>query len=263
MATIEFKTNLKSNTSKPWKFDSKKDFNNVPSGPGVYIVGVKINVNGQGEKFCPLYVGIRNNLQKRMKEHQGNIVSNGYLNTVKDLFDISQPIQAVYSDIEVFNKFKKKKTPNHQNNLIAFAAVKSKPNNNTLIWFPNFEFFNRYLSTSFSKYPLDKNGKLINVGHNESLKLGGDLDKIYNADRFCGAHNLKRKIEDVKRLIEQNFYFVYVTLESIVEDVLKDPNSDLFNLAKEYILHKFMDMEIVRGQEEKFAKELNLGQKRH
>ncbi len=67
MATIEFTTNLPLSRNpicpKPWQFDPKY-FDSIPDEAGVYIVGVKINVDGQGEKFCPLYVGIKNNIRE-------------------------------------------------------------------------------------------------------------------------------------------------------------------------------------------------------
>ena len=126
MATVKFIDPAKTkgaNGKLQYDLNNRADFSNVPNVPGVYIVGVKIEVKGQGEKFCPLYVGIRNNLQNRMREHQGNCISGGYLNTVKDLFDIKQPIDHVYSDIEIFNMTQKKKSPYHKNNLKAFELI--------------------------------------------------------------------------------------------------------------------------------------------
>ena len=96
MTSIKFITNLPLNTENntPWLFD-KKHLDDIPDKPGVYIAGVKIQVNGQGEKFCPLYVGIRKELNKRIKEHW---VPNGYLNGKKELFDLTIDINKVYID---------------------------------------------------------------------------------------------------------------------------------------------------------------------
>ncbi len=240
METIKFTSPLIKYASKnPWYFDEKY-FDDIPPIPGVYIVGVKIPVIGQEEKFCPLYVGISNNLQSRLKEHHNNKIitkTGGYLNSRKDLFDIvNEPIQNVYSDIEIFNQFKNNKNLYDPYNLSSFDAVKI--NHNSLIWYPDAHFFDNYLNVQkLSEYPL-KDGRLDNVGHFESIRSGGDLDSIHKKDSACGADGLKIKILEVKNKIENNFYFIYATLDSISTELSKDENAELFQDAVDYRKNK-------------------------
>ncbi len=231
MATIKFTTSLINNKSVPWQFNPD-DLKGIPETPGVYIVGVKIPVEGEDEeKFCPLYVGIRKNLQSRIKQHKKQ--TGGYLNSRKDLFDIvNESIQNVYSDIEIFNQFKNNKNLYDPYNLSSFDAVKI--NHNSLIWYPDAHFFDNYLNVQkLSEYPV-KDDRLINVGHIRSIKFSGDLDSIHKKNSTCGADELKIKILAVKDKIETNFYFIYATLDNIINEVLTDVNSDLYQDAGDY-----------------------------
>jgi hypothetical protein len=212
METIKFENPLGDySTNTPWKFDEKY-FNKIPPNtPGVYIVGVKIPVNGQGEKFCPLYVGISLNIKKRLNEHYLNekeVRTSGYLNSCQELFDIREKPHLFYNDIEIMEKFilRGPHTKKEQEFMkpFVFKIIKNKKygGNNTLIWFPDSRFFDNYLELTegTSKYPNSE------ANHSASIKKdGGDLTNI----KVKSSKKLKKRIIDVKDTIEKKFYFVY------------------------------------------------------
>lgn len=218
MATIKFTTNLHPfQNGGAWQFHPNffegKDANGndvcnpVPNEAGVYIVGVKIPVsdppqfdeNGKqlnapkNEKFCPLYVGIRDNLKSRIKSHQKY---NGYLNGKKELFDLSQPIKQIYQEILLLNYvWMKSKKKNADKNWLN----KYMPN---LIWFNSNIFFNEYLGLSnppLSTYVDNQ------YWHRGSLSI--DLPNLPNSNLLID------KINNTKKIIFENFYYAYYEFE--------------------------------------------------
>jgi hypothetical protein len=231
MSTIKFTTPLTKYESKnPWVFD-KKYFDEIPPNTaGAYIVGVKIPVNGQGEKFCPLYVGIRDNLKKRIIGHRKSNNSAGELNTNKELFDFIdfQPAQ-FYDDIKKFDEIyiRSNLTRSSEHKKKVFNIISNKPFNNSLIWFPDSDFFDNYLKVNSSTFGIP--GKKNN-GHKKSINDSEDLDTISTLN----ASKLKNKIEKIKSNIEDKFYFSYVTIDAIIEYILSDKNHFYYASAIKY-----------------------------
>jgi len=265
MTKIEFTTNLPLSNDplcpKPWQFDKKhfdgldKNGNHVldvsgkpkgavPNKPGVYIVGVKIEVNDPPqefdkngnplenakavEKFCPLYVGISKDLRTRIRGHRNG--PSGELNHNKELFNFLNvsPFQ-FYKDIKFFDRNYIRSGCTKYSNLknIVFQRISNNPYHNSLIWFPDFQFFNQYLNLTTSTYGLP-NG--INNGHEESIRKGGDLDTIGTQNSL----RLKNDIISVKKGIEDKFWYCYSTLDSIVNEIINNNFNELLILANLY-----------------------------
>ncbi len=226
MATIKFTTNLPLSSDptcpKPWVFDPKH-FNSIPDEPGVYIVGVKIEVNDPAqkfdkksnpvlqtnkiEKFCPLIVGETKNLRNRITAHwsgKGSSSLNGY----KELFDLNLSPNKFYDDIQYFdeNYIMSHNTTDNVHKLNVFKYIKGSLNN-SLIWFPDPNFFDNYLSTprarKRSNYPDGNFGHLTNICGKKCLY--GDT----NADAVL----LKNLIDSVKNKISVRFFYVYANCD--------------------------------------------------
>jgi len=271
MATIKFVTNLHPfQNGREWQFHPNffegKDANGndvcdnngniisfpVPNEPGVYIVGVKIPVseppqydeNGNKldkavERFCPLYVGIKKNIRERLIDHHN---WNGYLNGKKELFDLEQSICNVYDDIFLWN-IHWDKVSNHSNIKVKtnlYSKIANK--NNTLIWFPHKSFFNHYLKLSQSQY-------VEHTGHFGSVGEGKDLDTINTSESM----RLKGKIIEIKKMIFNQYWYAYVTLDDIVQQVLNDKEHKLYSEAERYNKTKFYGKGNVKGEGRKLC----------
>ena len=111
------KTALDSDENKIWKngFNPTNplDFNLIPNEPGVYIVGVKLLLNGI-ETFFPLYVGEASDLKVRLNNHYTER-STKNSNSTKEIFDLSNILTnykdlyealKAYNDLWIFNSIK-------------------------------------------------------------------------------------------------------------------------------------------------------------
>ena len=176
----------------------------IPSVPGVYIVGVKINVddyNGnQASKFCPLYVGETKDLNKRIQAHQ--CLVGGYLNQRKELFDLTAPIVNVYDDIKLWNT---------QYRIYLRGAIWRNPLfarigygiGGTLIYFRWSGFFDDFFGVGVG--PVSLYG---GTGHNAALI---DLHRISLAHPVLAlpSNNLIDKINQTKNIISTEFYYSF------------------------------------------------------
>jgi len=264
MATIKFTTNLHPfQNDGAWQFHPNffegKDANGndvcdnngniisfpVPNEPGVYIVGVKIPVsdpkqfdeNGKPidkavERFCPLYVGIQDDLSTKISGHRNpNNTSTytGELNSFKELWNLNEEPKIFYKGIQIWNEKwrRSKKTvedPNRIDQLGLFMTEVRDCAENCLIWFPNRVFFNVYLNTDLSNYG-EKSGHFGSVGLNK------DLDTINTKE----AKILKKLIEEVKLKIENNFWYAFITAEYIANSILQSNNHPLKEVADKYL----------------------------
>jgi hypothetical protein len=241
MTKIEFTTNLPKsvddNCPNPWKFEPKY-FDTIPKEPGVYIVGVKITVNdpqqfdengkiikGKVEKFCPLYVGIRNNLKSRITAHRKKDSSSGELNTNKELFDLdiignaNKLYESIKNLLSMRDSITNKHTPNGNTPTSNFPILcekcaqelvmfhKLKKDKNLLIWFPNPAFFEIIVNSKFfkSKYKYHDSGKSGNYNHKTSLS--GDL-------KHTKCHPLKDRIVETKKIIENKYWYAYASKQN-------------------------------------------------
>jgi len=221
MATIKFESNLLQlqNIPKPWVFNPSY-FEKVPKSPGVYIVGVKIPVNGQGEKFCPLYVGIRDNIKNRIKAHHKY---NGYLNGKKELFDLNKPIEIIYSEIKKYNSIWMNSNKNSSDKLKLHGYL---PN---LIWFNNSSFFDNYLQLPIGTSQYRDN----HDWHNGSLIK--DLP-LLSVKKQKETRNLINKINNTKKMIFDRFYYAYYVYETSNEYKTIKPNLEEIEAATKFAL---------------------------
>jgi hypothetical protein len=222
MASFKLHSNLPIGTPAPWII--KPDhFNSIPDEPGIYVVGVKIPVLGQGEKICLLNVGIMKDIRIKIKGHwddNNNFTATGELNSFKEIFDlISKDISSIYLEMEKYNlSVRKKKTLNSFYKNIANDYP-------SLIWFNDNTFFDYILNL-----PAGKSTYKPGSGHKGSVKPNGDLDIINTPQSIA----LKHQIENVKQLYTDRFFYTYITLDSVIAEILNDKNHTLFNEAVSY-----------------------------
>ena len=223
MAIFKLHSNLPIGTPAPWEINPAH-FNSIPKEePGIYVVGVKIPVLGQGEKICLLNVGIMKDISVKIKGHwdvNNNFTATGELNSFKEIFDlISKDISSIYLEMEKYNlSVRKKKTLNSFYKNIANDYP-------SLIWFNDNTFFDYILNL-----PAGKSTYKPGSGHKGSLRPTGDLDLINTP----GSIALKHKIKNVKELYTVSFFYTYITLDSVVAEILNDKNHTLFNEAESY-----------------------------
>jgi hypothetical protein len=185
----------------PFQNFNPNNRHHYPNGmSGIYVWGLKIKIN-QALKFVPLYVGIAKDLGERLWTHYCNNRENGNWNwyvfnycSVKNLSDVTDLYKSIYTadfNIKKINKsFKHRYT-------------------DKLVWFNDKEFFNLKLSTNHSNYFSD-------AGVLSSILPGGDLDQIILADnsKKSTCNILKNNIICSKKNFNDNFYFVYSTLDT-------------------------------------------------
>lgn len=225
MASFKLHSNLPIGTAAPWKI-KPNHFNSIPKEePGIYVVGVKIPVLGQGEKICLLNVGIMKDISIKIKGHwdvNNNFTATGELNSFKEIFDlISKDISSIYLEIEKYNlseSVRKKKTLN-----IFYKNIAN--DYSSLIWFNDNTFFDFILNL-----PAGKSTYKPGSGHKASVKPNGDLDIINTPESIA----LKHQIENVKQLYTNSFFYTYITLDSVIAEILNDKNHILFSEAESY-----------------------------
>ncbi len=194
-------------------------FTNLLNGVnGVYIYGVKLTIEEQGEKFVPLYVGTSFNkkrgLRGRLITHYTSLKSGG--NSLKELYDLSNIITIndivnLYGHMLLYNGF--------ANNNPLNAARLAIP---SLIWFNNAAFFNIKLGLQ----PPITSTYIPNTGQLNSLGANGDLQLIGTQ----AALNLEAEIIATKQIFTANFHFIYATLANIEQQVdLTYPNLPIVN----------------------------------
>lgn len=215
MANYSLTTNLPIGVS-PWLFDAKY-LKTLPKVPGVYVYGIKVNINGT-DKFMPLYVGIRNDIKSRLTYHykQNGISGNGK----KELFDLTS-IRSIADIIKIYKDMSDYDSKSGLNPLRIGIS--------SLVWFNNPVYFDSKL-----KLPEGTSKYRSGEGHQSSIKNGGDLDLIDTNN----SANLKSQIQGVKNLYTDKFYYAFITLDSIVAEILKDPNHPQFEDAVNYNKNK-------------------------
>jgi hypothetical protein len=195
---------------------------------GVYIWGLKMIIGGV-VKFVPIYVGIAVDLGARLWTHYCNNRSGGNWNwyvfeyaSVANVVDVRN----LYASIQMSDT-----SPRKGSHRITLHPP------NKLIWYNDKDFFDTKLglgppSPAFSKY-YPHSGVLSSILDN------GDLDSIVKKDSTkkgnCDA--LKRSIEDAKKLFDDNFYFLYYSMD------LNAKNPWIDNKKKEVVKQMARDIE--------------------
>jgi hypothetical protein len=224
MQTVKFTTNLPlgANPAK-WIFDPIY-FESIPKKSGVYIVGVKIDVKDQGERFCPLYTGINRNLQSRIRGHWDTDckdASVGELNSCKELFELNDPFK-FYPDIKIWDDnwsgvdHRKRKSISHLSQIIE-----------TLIWFPDNTFFDVKIGGDNQINPV------LNR-HNVTIS---PIYNLFNSKNPF-AKDLLSKIILTKRIISTKYFYCYCEI-SDKSLKLNDIEGDVKNALKKIGIYTY------------------------
>jgi hypothetical protein len=228
-------------TKDPFKDFEPWNPRHYPKGGGVYIYGLKLKIDNL-LKFVPLYVGISENLDKRLWQHYNEEKAGG--NSKWHLFSYagitsSTDLQNLYHDMQILSS---KKGLNHSR----FT--------NTLIWFNNASFFDFKL-----KLPAGTSNYISNTGVISSIIQSGDLDAIHFKNSICGANRLKSKIIESKALFDNNYYFVY---SSLSENLIVNEYHPLFSDFEDYkATKKYMNGK-KNGPGRKIAENIEMATKR-
>ena len=169
---------------------------------GIYIWGVKLNFNGV-IKFCPIYVGegwLRNQLQ--IDHYNGKTQYGAH---TKELFDLNL-LQENPNDFYTRILFRYN---THYMNYYANHAPHQNPMlialNHDLVYFQSQKHMYLYCFNDIDR------GNNLNHTHGQALNN-------YNAHADAGnvhSQNLALRFARSKTIIRENFYFIYVTLQSI------------------------------------------------
>jgi len=194
---------------------------------GIYIYGIKVEIEGIGNKFVPMYVGI-GNLRTRLQYHYNQ---NGTIeNSKKELFHIRHKmsineIEMLYKDMNYYNNFE---NVNGKNIYIRLLA-----NIKSLIWYrfrPFFKHKTGITSTHFNApifgiVDIEKGILTNNVsGHNTSVMGGGDFDLLPLQN--TNIENLRHNITETKQNYTDNFYYVFADFKTIINSIAEE---DLIN----------------------------------
>ena len=109
--------------------------------PGIYIYGLRLSVIGEKDKkFVPLYVGISEDLGKRLQEHYNQESNPGTSSSKKEIFDFSKPKHSIediverYSDMLIYDLATNSKLKTKQRPIVSYLQ--------NLIWFQDLTFYN-------------------------------------------------------------------------------------------------------------------------
>jgi hypothetical protein len=224
MITVRFQIPL-----IPGSTNSFKDFNPVtnpthflaiPKEAGVYIVGVKLD-----EKFCPLYVGESNNLRNRIKQHWDRYSNGGYLNSKKELWDLTKSMKTIYEEIEIWNRY----WADLSNKKMAKKRLYEKLKN--VIFFNCDLFFDTrlHLHTGL-RVPTGPSP----LSHSEVI-----LHLEPMAANYPNISKLLSQINITKDIITKQFYVAYYVYDGIHTDTdLRDRDLYYIESAIKYCLEK-------------------------
>ena len=207
---MKLKTNLVK-AGENWLFD-QKHFKGIPNSKGVYIVGIQKETE-KGEKFCPLYVGThKSDLASRIEGHwdtDNRETVRGSLNSFKEIFDLSLSPDQFYKGIEIWNKEWKgkrfKDESKKMNQLRHFFQEVQIRGYNSLLWFPNENFFQSYFknpSINFSP----------SINHHASTIRPNDL-----YEELVKENLLMSKIINAKNIITDKFWYYYIAVEEDIK----------------------------------------------
>jgi hypothetical protein len=194
------------------------DISQYPEGVGIYCFGFRKKIDGK-KVFIPLYVGISENLKVRLFQHYKEEKSNG--NSKWYVFDYTSlnskiDISDLYNDMMISDSKK---------------GVNISRYSNKLIWFNNSSFFNFKLKVNCSKYK-------SNSGVRSSILTNGDLDEIQLHQPLSNASKMKKKIIESKAIFDEDFYFIYASLDEHVEINQDDELYDLFKTYQSSKVYK-------------------------
>ena len=176
--------------------------------PGIYIYGLRLDIE-KVKKFVPQYVGISEDLGKRLLEHYNQESNSTNGNSKKEIFDFSKTNHSVqdiierYSDMLIYDLVTNSNLKTKQRPIISYLQ--------NLIWFQDLTFYNAKLGICNCPCNIYKNDS----NHADSIKQNGFLDQLHSINPFLGANNIKQKCFDTKTKFDNDFYFVYARLDDL------------------------------------------------
>ena len=196
---------------------------------GIYIYGVKVEIEGVGEKFVPQYVGTGNLYDCLYKRHYCTNRNEG--NSLKGLFYLSKKmsyseLNYLYKECQKFDEYLGIKGKND------FLEVFANLDN--LIWYRYRPFFKYKLgiNTDYFDNRIDKfcsggKEKLLNnvKGQNITVMNGGDFDMLLNYvnnNHKLNIESLREKIISTKKVYSEKFYYLYADYEDIINSINND-----------------------------------------
>lgn len=215
-------------------FDPSND-DHYPEGAGVYIYGLRLNVDDDDEKkFVPLCVGESSNLNIRLfNDHYNTLKVGG--NNHKELFYLKpktsiSDVRLLYADLLRYDRFLFAR--NKHTLIKTIAAIDS------LIWYQFRDFFHHKLNVASpneyfnipnpSTCKHSKEGVKNDLeGHSTTLKdFSNFINKsITTTSEAKQANELLEKIKTTKENFTNNFYYVYATNEHVSENTNIDLSS--------------------------------------
>jgi hypothetical protein len=184
--------------------------------PGIYIYGLRQTIKGiRGKTFIPLYVGITENLKKRLyNDHFLQESWPGKKSSLKEIFDFSNKVYSLkdiadrYRDMLIYD-------------LVTNCGGKQRPIISYLkhlVWFQDLTFFNQKIGANIFPLPI------TNSNHLDSYKNG-----LLASMKNNSLDVIITKGELTKKKFNNDFYFVYATYQDIINsnNVIDLKNSKL------------------------------------
>jgi hypothetical protein len=185
------------NRKNPLEEFKPNEISHYPNCTGIYIYGFRKEIDGK-KVFIPLYVGIAKNLKDRLLQHYNEEKSTGnskwYVFDYASLND-SKDVKDLYVDMSIADSQR---------------GIKLSRYSKKLIWFNHSTFFDFKLNVNCSQY-------ISNKGVKMSIENDGDLDNIQLVNPLAGANVLKNQIINSKEIFDNDFYFVYASINEHVE----------------------------------------------
>ncbi len=234
---IIFTTKLKGNNNN-WQF-SEDSFSQVPQEPGVYIIGVKVkSITDKKETFYPIYVGETKNLNIRIQEHYYGKKS-GTLNGNKEIFDLNiNKIDSLFDSVNSFIskrpkcQHKSPKSPTIKRPKGCYKCDEEKKlydklvkEGNTLIWFPNPDFFNAKVGYKW---------KSILRYHDNDYMHSYSL--LRDLTREIKSKLLLTEIVNSKQTLWNKYFFFYAPLEGAYLKLGEYYTKDILDKNKLYTI---------------------------
>ena len=180
------------NSQNPFNDFDPSNIDHYPNCSGIYIYGLKLVVDGV-KKFVPMYVGISDNLQKRLCQHYKEERSGG--KSKKELFDFSKSSYSLKEIRDRYNDMLIYDVATNRRNRIQQPLVFNLP---YLVYFQSSCIYNY-------KFSLPAIGDVNHVEGIQHLRIFSQN----KAAQIC-ANN----IEKTKVQFDNDFYFVYSCLHN-------------------------------------------------
>lgn len=242
MPTIRFQVPnrfIKGNPNDPANYENgeagRAALETLLRQPGVYVWGIK----NQYGKFCLLYVGIRNDILRRINEHyNGNAfmgTSTGVLFDLKNLYNNPVPIDFYNRVMFQFNQLWINGGGNEvQRKFGLYAALL-----NDIVYFQCSSFMNYYCNIP-TQLAIWNNFNHTGANNEYLINIPARFPDPAYAGILASATNLSERMIATKNIIRDNFYFIYAPFngpDGIIQSLLYEPDHPLYGDATAYYVN--------------------------